>query len=74
MIRFYLDRVVDDSGISGTGRVAGGCIMDDGICVLRWSSGKIHSTCIYNSIEELLSIHGHEGHTKVVFIDDNSSN
>lgn len=66
--RFVLNRSEDFSGISGTGVVAEGLEFSDGSCVLRWRT-KYSSTCIYKSILELEHIHGHEGRTKVVFID-----
>lgn len=35
---FYLHRVEDDSGISGTGRIAQGVIFDNGKVALTWLS------------------------------------
>ena len=63
---FFLDRTQDESGVSGTGRVAQGVQFDDGVCVLRWMT-EHRSTAIYNSIEELEKIHGHNGRTQVVW-------
>lgn len=68
MRRFVLNRVEDFSGVSGTGIVAEGVELSNGQCVLRWRT-KHSSLCIYNSILELELIHGHEGRTKVVWID-----
>jgi hypothetical protein len=64
---FELHRVEDESGVSGTGRVAQGCQFDDGVCVLRWLTA-FRSTAIYSSIAELDAIHGHAGKTKVVWL------
>lgn len=64
---FYLERAVDESGVSGTGRVAEGVQFDDGICVLRWMT-KTSSTAVYNSMADLEHIHGHSGKTKVAYL------
>lgn len=68
MRRFELVRDEDVSGVSGVGVVAKGVEFDDGLCVMRWCSTKT-STAIYNTWTELLDIHGHEGRTKLRFID-----
>lgn len=36
MKRFHLQRLVDDTGVSGTGRVAEGVVFQNGKCVLSW--------------------------------------
>ncbi len=62
---FYLQRDVDESGISGTGIVAVGVVMPSGICVLEWCT--FHSSVgYYKNIADVESIHGHGGNTKVV--------
>lgn len=66
---FVLNRDVDDSGVSGTGVVAWGCEFPDGTCVLRWAS-QHRSTAVYGSLADLETIHGHGGHTRVVFDGD----
>ena len=66
--RFYLNRSEDVSGNSGTGRIANGVQFPDGVCVIRWI-GKTPTTTIYNNIKHLEQLHGHEGKTKVVWID-----
>lgn len=63
---FYLNRRVDESGVSGTGIVAHGVLFHDGTAVMRWNTDK-SSTAIYNSIDDLMGIHGHGGATEVVF-------
>lgn len=63
---FYLQRDEDESGVSGTGKVAEGVQFTDGTCALRWLT-DIASTGFYSSIENLEFIHGHKGKTKVVF-------
>ena len=59
---FYLERVVDVTGISGTGVISQGVEFSDGTCVMKWLTDT-SSIGIYNSIEELIQIHGHGGNT-----------
>jgi len=68
MRRFNLVRTEDFSGVSGTGNVGEGVVFSDGSAVLRWKT-QFSSTCIYKGIEDVIRIHGHEGRTKVEFID-----
>lgn len=73
MKRFYLHRDQDASGVSGLGNVAEGCQFDNGWCALTWLTGK-SAMSWYPDIGTVDSIHGHGGMTKVVWIDDESSN
>lgn len=73
MKRFYLQRNTDASGVSGVGSVAEGCQFDTGWCALVWLTGKA-AMSYYPDIETLENIHGHQGMTKIVYIDDESSN
>lgn len=68
MRTFLLERTEDESGVSGTGEVAEGVQFSDGLCVMRWLTTTT-STAIYRSVKELISIHGHQGKTVVVFAD-----
>lgn len=68
MRRFYLQRTEDESGVSGTGRVAEGVEFDDGQCAMQWLSHKTSIT-FFRNIRNLKSIHGHGGKTKVIWID-----
>lgn len=68
MRRFILNRLEDATGISGDGPVAEGVRFTDGTCVLRWTVA-LKSTAIYESVQELEAIHGHEGRTKVQWVD-----
>ena len=70
MKRFQLVRTQDVSGVSGTGRVVEGVQFGDGTCVMRWL-GDISSKGFYDSVEDVLTIHGHGGATTVKWIDDN---
>lgn len=69
MRRFYLDRRIDASGVSGSGRIAEGCEFSNGWCALTWMTGKCtHSW--YSTIDELEAIHGHGGATQVTWVDE----
>lgn len=68
MIRtFYLNREQDISGISGIGRVAEGCVFNDGQVVLKWECGNHSSINIYKSLQDMEYVHSHGGKTKVIF-------
>lgn len=69
--RFYLNRTRDISGVSGVGAVAFGVQFSDGSVVVHWQ-GDHGATHVWGSIEDVIAIHGHEGATTVVFIDDNT--
>lgn len=68
MRRFNLERSEDVSGSSGIGIVAQGVEFDNGKCSMSWIQ-KYTSIGVYTSILELEYIHGHEGRTKVVWLD-----
>ena len=63
---FRLVRDTDVSGTSGVGEVAQGVQFDDGTCAMRWLT-ETASTGVYDSIEDLIFIHGHNGATNAVF-------
>lgn len=67
MRTFTLQREVDVSGISGTGKVAEGVEFSDGTAVVRWIVGEHRSTVVWPSISAVEAIHGHNGATKVVY-------
>lgn len=69
MRRFLLNRIVDENEVSGTGIVAHGVEFNDGNCVMRWMTDT-RSTAMYDKMEDLLKIHGHQGQTVVEWIDD----
>lgn len=66
---FYLNRTEDETGISGTGRVAQGFIFDNGRVAVTWLS-EHPSVTIYDNIGEVHAIHGHQGRTEVVMEPD----
>jgi hypothetical protein len=69
MRRFELHRDTDATGVSGTGAVAEGVEFQDGTAALRWKS-QLKSTAVYNSVADVEAIHGHQGQTRVVWIDE----
>lgn len=66
--RFHLVRLVDHTGVTGTGVVAQGIRFSDGTVVVRWL-GDHASTVVWSSIESAVHVHGHGGHTTVEWID-----
>lgn len=70
MRKFWLERDVDESGISGTGQVAEGVIFSDGRVAMRWLTANMpSSTVLYDGITDVVTIHGHNGSTRVVVED-----
>ena len=69
MKMFYLKRTEDESGVSGTGRIAQGFIFDNGKVALTWLS-EHPSVTVYDSIGEVTAVHGHGGKTEVVMEPD----
>ncbi|HVK23224.1 MAG TPA: hypothetical protein VM677_17850 [Actinokineospora sp.] len=67
--RFYLDRAVDVTGASGTGRVADGVLWPDGTATVRWR-GERRSTAHWDRMADAEAIHGHGGATRIVWLDD----
>lgn len=67
--RFHLVRDEDETGISGTGIVAEGIQFSDGRCVLRWTT-TTSSTGYYDTILHVEHLHGHNGKTRVVWVDE----
>lgn len=66
--RFHLERTEDVSGVSGTGVVAQGVMFHDGVTVTRWF-GDHPSTAIWESVRDMMTIHGHGGRTKIIWED-----
>jgi hypothetical protein len=63
---FFLTRLEDVSGVSGTGRVAEGAVFSNGRVALVWiSAPSIPTMTFYDSIEDVERIHGHEGRTVI---------
>lgn len=73
MKRLYLERAVDSTGITGTGRIAEGVMLSSGKVVLQWPT-QYQSISIYDSVSDVLAVHGHNGTTSVVFVDTEEEN
>ncbi|CAL9668640.1 hypothetical protein SUDANB145_07296 (plasmid) [Streptomyces sp. enrichment culture] len=66
--RFHLQRTIDVTGSSGTGRVADGILWPDGTASLRWR-GERPSTVHWDNLAHAEAVHGHGGHTRIVWDD-----
>jgi len=62
---FYLNRIEDVHGVSGTGAVAVGVQFPSKKCCMEWLS-EYKTETIFENIETVEAIHGHEGRTQVV--------
>lgn len=69
---FWLQRDHDVSGVSGTGVVAHGVLWPDGTASVRWT-GPRPSVVHWDSIADAEAVHGHGGHTRIVFADEAES-
>lgn len=70
--RFRLIRRDDVTGVSGTGAVAEGAEWTSGWVALHWpGKGKpgVTSTAVYESVEKMMKVHGHDGATVIEWID-----
>ncbi len=68
MRRFLLVRTEDVSGTSGLGVVCEGVEFSDGHVSLHWLS-QLSSCSIYGNMKVVEALHGHEGRTKVEWLD-----
>ena len=72
MQAFVLVRAKDVTGRSGTGVVAEGVVFTDGFAIIKWLR-EPYALGIYETLEALISVHGHDGNTHVEFIEKNTS-
>ena len=63
---FYLNRKEDETGVSGTGKVAFGIVLPTGRVAIEWTSTH-SSITIFENPEEMKAVHGHGGKTDMVF-------
>lgn len=63
---FFLARMEDETGTSGTGLVAEGVEFSDGTVALRWRT-RTSSTAVYDSLAAVREIHGHNGKTQILY-------
>ncbi len=66
--RFHLERDTDITGVSGTGCVADGVLWPDGTATLRWRGSRA-STVHWDKVADAEAVHGHGGHTRIVWDD-----
>lgn len=64
---FRLVRKEDVSGVSGVGIVAEGVCFGNGKVAMAWI-GKHHTIELFDYMEEVEELHGHEGRTVVEWI------
>jgi hypothetical protein len=70
--KFHLNRVKDESGVSGTGIVAVGVVLPSGRAIMEWTSTRtgIPGFELHDNVENVEAIHGHAGATEIVFDDE----
>lgn len=68
MRRFVLIRVEDLTGVSGTGEVAEGTVFSSGLTVIHWLR-EPYAMGVYQTLEDVMTVHGHEDRTQLQFID-----
>lgn len=66
--RFELHRDTDITGVSGAGVIVEGVRFSDGRCAYRWLTATA-TTTMADSIDDVMIIHGHDGATRLVWID-----
>ncbi len=62
----YINRKVDTTGVSGTGRVAEFIEYDNRV-IVQWICNGVKSMVIYNNIDELKQINGHGGNSEIIY-------
>ncbi len=68
--RFVLNRIVDETGVSGTGVVAEGVLFSNGIVALHWTSEFPTSVVFHHrGMESVEKVHGHSGSTRIEWLD-----
>lgn len=68
---FYVYRMEDISGVSGTGLVAEGIQFTNGKVAVTWRT-EVNSVTVYDSMLDAMKIHGHGGYTKFIWIENTS--
>jgi hypothetical protein len=66
--RFKLVRNEDVTGLSGLGTVLWGVQFPDGKVATRWNS-RIAQTCVFDSLGDVMVVHGHNGKTVLEWVD-----
>ena len=71
--RFFLQRMQDETGVSGTGVVGHGVVFESGKVVFHWRP-PMSTVTVYDSFEIFLRVHvtSHPSKNSVVFLDEAS--
>jgi hypothetical protein len=69
MRRFELHRDEDESGVSGVGTVCEGVEFTNGMCAITWLT-PTRCVGVYENIKNIEEVHGHQGKTRIVFLDE----
>lgn len=67
--RFHLQRTIDVTGASGTGRVADGVLWPDGTASVRWAGERASIVFWDGGVADAEAVHGHGGATAIVWDD-----
>ena len=67
---FLLVRDEDETGVSGEGVVAKGIEFPGGLCLMQWIVPPAQSIVVHQTMEKLERIHGHNGKTRVEYLQD----
>lgn len=72
--RFELHRDEDVTGVSGTGVVAEGVVFSSGKAVIEWLTEWPTSVVWHDrGLDSVEHVHGHNGRTRIVWIDSEGS-
>lgn len=71
MRQFVIWRGEDVTGVSGTGVVTVGVVLPDGKAVTQWVNSPmgIKTITIWDSVDEIEQIHGHNGKSVLIWLD-----
>jgi hypothetical protein len=70
MRRFLVIRNQEVSDIPNSDVIAEGTVFSDGMSVIRWLREPC-SMSVFNTVDDVLAVHGHEGKTQLQFVDQN---
>ena len=70
---YNMIRITDQTGVSGTGRVAQVAVFEDGSAVVRWMTGKDSTVC-WAKVQDMLDVHInlHPETTKLLLVEETS--
>ena len=65
--RFRINRLIDETGVSGTGIVAEGVLWPNGWVEMFWLNSQGKS--LFPDVSAMMKIHGHDGKTVLEWVD-----